>query len=153
MRNLTISILTLVLSASSIRAQESAPTAGITQAPVGSAKLVTEGPVIDVYMDGVPIFNVDDFSHNAGGVALYSYANPGSIFDNLLVEDLGSGSTLLFDDFNDGDATGWSAVDEGAKKGPSIWTVEAGELLQKSKISTKSKAADKLGTYVYYEGF
>jgi hypothetical protein len=95
---------------------------------------------------------VNDASHQAGGVALYSWNNNGSSFDNLLVEDLGSGSALLFEDFNDGDADGWAVVDEGTKKGPSIWSVEVGTLFQKSKISSKSKSIDSLGTYAYYEG-
>jgi len=115
-------------------------------------EVVADGPAIVIFMDGIAILSASDSSHQAGGVALYSFANPGSIFDNLLVEELGGGSALLFEDFNDGDAAGWSAVDEGTKKGPSVWSVEAGQLLQKSKISSKSKSVDRLGTYVYYDG-
>jgi hypothetical protein len=46
-------------------------------------------------------------------------------------------SALLRDRFADGDMTGWTIVDEGAVKGPSIWSVNEGAFQQTSNINSK----------------
>jgi len=60
---------------------------------------------------------------------------------------------LLFDDFNDGDYSGWSIVDEGTSYKPSNWSAATGIMVQASNIylsPTTASDIKKLGTYAYY---
>lgn len=68
-------------------------------------------PDIGINVDGTPVFSLTDPTFNGGTVALYSWANAGSLFDEVLVEDLATGDVLLWDNFDDGVVTGWTVVD------------------------------------------
>jgi len=68
---------------------------------------------LSILWDGVPRLTVADATFGAGRVGLRVW-NMTADFDDVLALD-GGGATLLFDDFEDGDASGWSA-------GPG-WTV------------------------------
>ncbi len=60
---------------------------------------------------------------------------------------------LLADNFNDGNFTGWTVVDEGAEYGPSVWSAAAGTLVQSGNIySAPLDGAElsKFGTYALY---
>lgn len=63
--------------------------------------------------------------------------------------------TLLVDDFNATELSGWTIVDEGWDAGPSRWALVDGELREDSDITdrTGGDAGDlpKLGTYVRYD--
>jgi hypothetical protein len=109
------------------------------------------GPAIQVVIDGRTIYSVKDSSLSHGSIALYSFYNRGSHFDNVRVQDLTTGATLLADDFNDGEHTGWTMIDEGNDAGPSRWTVLNGALAQMSDIGSNVQNG-RLGTIALYTG-
>jgi Domain of Unknown Function (DUF1080) len=112
-------------------------------------EIIAQGSSLKVNVDGKPAFSVTDQSFKAGTVALYSSMNKGSVFDDVLVEELPTKAVLLWDDFNNGNFTGWTVFDEaGAGSGPSTWSVVKGELVQSSNIG--SDAGGKPGTFVLY---
>ena len=99
--------------------------------------MVAQGSSLQVAIDGQQIFSVTDTAHASGTVALYSSYNAGSVFDNVLVEDLKNGAILLWDNFNDGNAIGWTMIDDqGTEYGPSNWLVSNGSLEQRSNIGS-----------------
>ncbi|GAF69792.1 unnamed protein product, partial [marine sediment metagenome] len=51
-------------------------------------EVVAQGSTLEVYIDGTPIFSVTDNSLSSGTIALYSWGNAGSYFDDILVENL-----------------------------------------------------------------
>ena len=111
-----------------------------------SVTIVAQGTTLQVSLDGQMVFSVTDSSFNRGTIALHSRWNRGAIFDNVLVEDLKNGSILLWDNFNDGNALGWTIMDDaGTTAGPSNWFVNNGTLVQDSNIGS-----NELGTFVLY---
>lgn len=114
-----------------------------------SVEIIAQGDTLKVNIDGKPIFSVSDRTFPIGSIALYSSRNQESFFDDVLVEDLDSKSTLLWSDFNDGKLTGWKAFDEaGTASGPSAWSVVNGALKQSSNIG--SYATGHPGTFLLY---
>jgi len=114
-----------------------------------SLEIIAQGTTLKVNIDGKSVFSVSDQSFKGGAVALYSSFNQSSFFDDLLVQDLLTNSTLLWDDFNDGNLTGWKVFDEaGTYAGPSVWSVANGALVQSSNIG--SDATGKPGTFLLY---
>ena len=111
-------------------------------------EILAQGTLLEVRIDGTPIFSATDSTFNKGTIALYSWYNQGSVFDDVLVEDLITGTVLLWDDFNDGNSTGWTTIDEGTEYGPSVWSVKSGALVQSSNIG--SNTVGKLGTFALY---
>ncbi|MDY6987175.1 MAG: fibronectin type III domain-containing protein [Thermodesulfobacteriota bacterium] len=117
-------------------------------------EVVAEGSSLEVFVDDALIFSVADESLPSGTIGLYSWANQGSLFDEIVVEDLSTGVVVLWDDFGDGDYGGWSVVDEGIRQGPSAWSAESGVLVQRANIHsgpTDRAALSKLGTFVVYD--
>jgi hypothetical protein len=55
------------------------------------AEVVAQGGQLEVWIDGVRIFQVTDAAHNRGSVAFYTWQNNAAFFDNLVVEDLSGG--------------------------------------------------------------
>ncbi len=116
-------------------------------------EIVAQGPQLEVWIDGAQIFAVTDTSIASGTISLYSWRNDASIFDDVVVEELATGTVLLADDFNDGEFTGWTVVDEGTLEGPSAWSAATGTLVQSSNVfSTPTDASNlvKLGTFALY---
>jgi Domain of Unknown Function (DUF1080) len=111
-------------------------------------EIVAAGANLGVTIDGTSIFSVVDSSFNAGTIALYSNFNQGSSFDDVLVQDLATGATLLSHDFNDGAFNGWTIVDQGTDQTPSAWSVKNGSFMQSSNIG--SNGTGNLGTYALY---
>jgi hypothetical protein len=112
-------------------------------------EIIASGTTLKVNMDGKPVFSVADPSFTKGAVALYSSYNQGSVFENVLVEDLAAKTVLLSDDFNTGMVRGWKVFDEpGTDSGPSNWSVVAGALVQSSNIG--SDAVGHPGTFLLY---
>jgi hypothetical protein len=93
-----------------------------------------QGSALKVLIDGQVIFSVTDSNITQGTVAMFSYYNQGTIFDDVLVEDPSTGAVLLWDDFADPDLSGWTIMDETAQGGPSAWSVVNGMLVQNSNI-------------------
>jgi hypothetical protein len=108
-------------------------------------------------------------------VTLIATANAGSVFsawtgdagceDGKVTLDTGKSCTatfslstsLLSDDFEDGNFNGWNIVDEGTEDDPSVWAVVAGALEQSSNIFSFPAGAGiepaelpKQGTYAWY---
>jgi PKD repeat protein len=55
-------------------------------------EVVAQGAQLEVWVDGVRVFQVSDASHNRGSVAFYAWQNNAAFFDNLVVEDLSGGN-------------------------------------------------------------
>ena len=55
-------------------------------------EIVAQGDQLEVWIDGVRVFQVSDPAHNRGSVAFYSWQNNGAYFDDLVVEDLSGGT-------------------------------------------------------------
>ena len=116
-------------------------------------EVVADGTTLQIWIDGSPIFYVEDGSISEGTIALYSWANNGSYFDDVYVEHLATGSTILSEDFDDGDFSDWTIVDEGKKDYPSAWSAVTGVLVQSSDIyslPTRASELTKLGTFVLF---
>ena len=122
-----------------------------------------EGSRLDVMIDGATIFNITDNSLSAGTVALYSWANDGSRFDDVQVTPVTvtpptappSSSPSLTDDFADGNIGDWTVVDEGTHQGPSAWSASTGTLVQNSNIYTypiTRSSLEKQATHIFYNG-
>lgn len=113
-----------------------------------SLEILVKGSTIQVQIDGDLIFSVADASIKSGSVALYSWLNRGSIFDDVLVEDL-TGRVLLFDDFNDGNLANWTVLDEvSATSERSAWSIQNGVAVQSSNVG--SRTVGQLGSFALY---
>lgn len=115
-----------------------------------AVQITASGPSLKVAVDGQPVFAVTDDTFKHGSVALYSYYNAGSHFDDVHVQDLVTGNALVADDFNDGDSVGWTAVDEGNDAGPSVWSVANGTLSQTSNIGFTGGDNGRRGSFALY---
>ena len=116
-------------------------------------EVIADGTTLQIWIDGSPIFYVEDGSISVGTIALYSWANNGSFFDDVYVEHFATGTMLLSEDFDDGDLSDWTIVDEGKRDGPSAWSAATGVLVQKSNIyslPTNARDLTKLGTFALY---
>ena len=104
------------------------------------------------YLDGVPIFAIEDSDLVAGRIGLYCSRNRNAQFSNVRVYPgrLAFGDRLLEDRFDAMISSRWTFVDEGDKEGPSTWKVSGGDMLQTSNIhggGTDPAELDKPGTY------
>ena len=59
-------------------------------------EIVAYGTQLEVWIDGIRIFQVDDSAHRQGSVAFYSWSSAGAYFDDLVVEDLSGGAGNAF---------------------------------------------------------
>jgi hypothetical protein len=67
----------------SLLAQDSVPyTVGQTY----QVRIVAQGPLLTVSIDGVPVFSVTDAAISSGGIGLYSWGNSGCYFDDVVIE-------------------------------------------------------------------
>jgi hypothetical protein len=114
--------------------------------------IVAVGSTLRGYLDGVPMFVVEDSDLAAGRIGLYCWGNDDSrfsavrvypaerVFDHWLIDE-------PFDLLIPGR---WTFVDEGDQQGPSQWEVAEGEMRQTSDIfggSADGGVPDKPGTY------
>ena len=112
-------------------------------------EVIAQGSTLKININGKAVFSVTDGTFPIGAVALYSSYNAGTFFDEVLVEDLTTKTTLLWDDFSDGNFSGWKVFDEsGTNSGPSKWSVSKGTLVQSTNIG--SDATGKPGTFLLY---
>ena len=219
----------------SVLAQDSV---AYTKGQTYAVDIQANGDTLLVSIDGVQVFAVTDggTTLTTGSVALYSWANSGSFFDNVVVDTVGAplqtltvsvngngtvtsspggidcpgdcteaftggqsvtltatpdaGATflnwsgdctgtsstcvvpmtqaravtaafevtspptqLLSDDFNDGNFTGWTVVDEGTVNAPSVWSAASGQLVHSSNIHDgilDPAVLAKRGTFAWY---
>ncbi|MGH7797804.1 MAG: family 16 glycoside hydrolase [Candidatus Binatia bacterium] len=113
-------------------------------------QISVSGSSLQVAIDGKPILSANDTAFTRGTMALYSYYNAGSHFDDVRVQDLVTRATSLADDFNDGDLVGWTVIDEGNHNGPSVWSVVDGVLTQTSNIGFTGGDNGQRATYALY---
>ena len=119
--------------------------------------LQAEGETLTVRIDGSTIFTVTDSSLASGTIALYTWGNQGSHFDDIRVTPPPPPptGTLLIEDFTDGNFLGWSVIDDGTISAPSAWSAATGTLIQTSNIysgsSGPSNSLPVLGTYARYD--
>jgi hypothetical protein len=67
----------------SILAEDSVPYVTGTTYQVG---ISVQGSLLQVFIDGSPVLSATDGSFSSGSIALYSWGNSGSYFDDILVE-------------------------------------------------------------------
>ena len=136
---------------------------------------------IDVFVDGILLFTVDDKDLPQGKIGLYTWGNEGSEFrapyiiplpDSRLTlqpkiksEEKPVATSLslpaaappveVVPEFSKIAQKSYTIVDEGTNKGPSSWQVVDGILKQTSNIwggDLKTNSPDKPGTYVLWGG-
>jgi hypothetical protein len=94
--------------------------------------IVADGMSLEMWINGRQLFSIADAQFPQGTIALYGSGRGANVFDNILVEDLATADVLLWDDFTDGVIRGWTFVNDAPGKAASVWTVEAGMLVQRS---------------------
>jgi hypothetical protein len=117
--------------------------------------IVADGAALEVWIDGMKIFSVTDSSFAEGSIALYTWYNSGSHFDDIVVTNLDTQATLLSTNLSGGDLSDWNVVDDGRSEGPSKWSIANGAVLQDSNLysaPTSKQDITKLGTYLLYTG-
>jgi len=95
----------------------------------------TNRDLISGYFNGQLLFEIKDNSINKGGIAVYSRANRGAKFEEVLV---------LSNEQNIGP---WQIIDQGITEAPSIWRTFQGNLCQLSNIYT-NQVPECPGTFV-----
>ena len=112
------------------------------------------GNLLRGFLDGVPVFDVTDddpLALTQGKIALYCWANVGSLFDSVRVSrSVPTEKVLLAEDFLGGMGT-WKAVDEGTPSSPAAWKVVGGVLMHTAEThggSLNPTTPDKPGTFV-----
>ncbi len=114
--------------------------------------VVAIGNALRGYLDGIPLFAVEDGDLTAGRVGLYCWKDQDARFSQLRVypANLAFNTWLLDEPFNALLPDRWSFVDEGDQGGSSQWAVNNRELRQTSNIhggSSDPTIPDKPGTY------
>ena len=115
--------------------------------------VVAVGPVLRAFLDGVPMFVVEDDALAAGRIGLYCWADDDARFARVQVfpAAVGFNRWLLDEQFLAFDPGRWTVVDDGDQQGPSDWHVSDGELRQSTNILGGSSAGadpEKPGTHV-----
>jgi hypothetical protein len=76
------------------------------------------------------------------------------LFDDVVVEELSTGKTLLYADFEEGSEDNWTVFNEEAEN-KADWVVLDGVLIQSSNRSHSGhgtrRLTDKSGTYALYK--
>ena len=111
--------------------------------------ILAVGSELRGFLDGVPMFVVDDGDIATGGVGLYTWGNRDARFVGVTVYPATArASGFLLDEQFTFDAGRWTFTDQGTQSGPSTWTYVAGELRQTSGIEDGSALTDlpKAGT-------
>jgi hypothetical protein len=115
--------------------------------------VIADGNTLEVRVDGAPLFGgpITDNTFATGSLALYSWGNAGTMFDDVVVT--ATTPLLLAENFNDGTFVGWTMVDEGSTSAPSGWSASTGSLIQSSNIYDGDLSAGGLpknGTFAWY---
>jgi hypothetical protein len=106
--------------------------------------VVAVGGTLRGYLDGVPLFVVEDSDIATGRVGLYTWGTTDARFSQVRVYPAAQafGDWLIDDPFALLNSTRWTFRDEGDQDAPSQWTVTSGELRQTSNIHGGNAAAD-----------
>lgn len=101
-----------------------------------AVELVAVGSHLEVWLDGVRIFQADDTTFPRGTFAFLSNGNRGTQYDDFAVRraDLLPSSsawrTLFADNFQQGNIAGWQITDIEQINGPSLWSHLSGYMVQ-----------------------
>ncbi len=114
--------------------------------------VVAVGSWLRGYLDGVPMFAVQDGDLPSGGIGLYCWGNSDARFSAVSVypATLAFGDWLLEESFQVLIPDRWRFVDEGDQEAPSQWDVTGGELRQTSGIFggvADASTPEQPGTY------
>jgi hypothetical protein len=114
--------------------------------------VVAIGSTLRGYIDGVPVFTVEDNELSSGRIGLYCWGNVDARFSQVRVysSDRVFDEWLLDEPFVAPTGDRWTFIDDGDQQVPSQWTITNGELRQTSSIYGGSMARnvpDKPGTY------
>lgn len=113
--------------------------------------IVAVGHTLYGYLDGIPVFVVEDDDLPRGRIGFYCWGNRDAWFSNIRVFPaiLRFDEWLLNEPFDFPVVGRWTFIDEGDREGPSQWEVTDGELRQTSNISGGAfdgSVPDKPGT-------
>ena len=114
--------------------------------------IVLTGSTLRGYIDGVPLFVVEDTALPSGRIGLYSWRNTDARFFQIRVYPAHQifNDYLLDERFSVPITDRWNTVDDGNEEGPSQWAVTSSELRQTSNIHgglMTRNVPDKPGTY------
>ncbi|HEX6075892.1 MAG TPA: hypothetical protein VFZ32_11605, partial [Micromonosporaceae bacterium] len=114
--------------------------------------LTLAGSTLRGYLDGIPMFVVEDADVPAGCIGLYCWGNADARFSRVRVypAQMGFDGWLLDEPFHALAPDAWTFVDDGTVDGPSDWQVSAGSLRQTSGIHDGDLSAavpEKFGTF------
>ena len=113
-------------------------------------EIIANGARLEIHIDGKRVFSVVDDGFDRGTVALYASSNSEAFFDDMFVQSLSTGAVLLSENFGDGDHNNWTVMDDvGTQGGPSVWSIQNGELVQTSTIRPLDRSSSA-GTFVFY---
>lgn len=112
--------------------------------------IVAQGSQLWGYLDGAPMFAVEDSDLADGQVGLYCWRNPDSRFSCVAVLPIGAAFAdwAFRDDFPPLVVDRWTFVDAGDTNVPSSWSVVGGTLTQTSPVSGDETW---MGTYAMSE--
>lgn len=91
---------------------------------------------LTAWLDGIPLFEVEDDNVATGRIGLYCWANIGAEFSNVRVfpPDRLWSTYLAEDDFDWETAGLWSYATAGDQATPAVWEIVGGELRQTSNV-------------------
>lgn len=105
--------------------------------------IIAESGRLSGYLNDILVFDVRDYTHAAGKIAVYCWAEQGARFSHVRVfpVTLRYQTYLMEDDFPVMRTFRWQFIDEGDQNGPSVWEVVNGKLAQKGNISHSDASA------------
>ncbi len=107
-----------------------------------------EQNTISLTIDGNLIFDINDSTHQYGGVGFYCRANQGCHFQDVLVDNPITGMTWVNPLFEDEDElNALQVIDDGTIQSPSHWFIEGAHLVQDSNIYGGDEEYGLNGTY------
>lgn len=113
--------------------------------------ILMTGNVLRGYLDGVPLFVIEDEDLQTGQIGLYCWNNHAAQFSDVRVYplDLAFNGWLLDEPFDALVVDRWTFVADGNRPRPPHWEVKDGELRQTSNYGVPAKpgTVEMLGTY------
>lgn len=98
--------------------------------------IATVGSRLTAWLDGLPLFDLEDATHANGGLGLYCWGNVGARFSAVRAYEasLLRRPDLLDDDLDQASPGRWTSVTTGDQQTPAAWGFAGGELVQTSNV-------------------